>query len=130
MPKLDKKVTKSKSYASSIKRHKYTRATRLYNEFARNFSSTMIIPHSKTIQYFEAILTLSRSNDDIKFCRVCKCFFRPNKDDPRHEDDYCDMSIRDMMAQYKICTKEEMQNAINCFYNNFDTTYILENGWK
>ena len=128
MPKLYKKVTKSKSYASSIKRYYYAKATTLYNEFTRNFSSTMIIPHSKTIQYFEAILTLSRSNDDIKFCRVCKCFFRPNKDDPRHEDDYCDMSIKDMMAMYKICTKEEMHNAIYCFFINFYTTYILENG--
>ena len=90
----------------------------------------MIIPYSKTIHFFEAIITLSRSYDDISFCRTCKCFFRNDKIPSNHEPENCDMTIRDMMGMYKIFTREEMHEAINNFYNNFDITYITEDGWK
>ena len=130
MPKQNKAEETVKTPTPDIYRLRYKGAANHYNDFIKKYFSHMIIPFSQTTKYFKAIMTLSSSYDSIRFCRDCKCFFRDNVTPCNHCITSSSMTIRNMIGQYKIMTKNEMKNAIDNFYGNFDREYITYKGWK
>ena len=130
MPKNTVSHSKTETFASTVDRCRYKKASAAYIEFTKKFLSDMIIPFSMAEEYLFAICTLSRSFDKIMFCRVCKVFYRHSIKHLLHKEKHSDLTIKQMLGHYKIFTKDEMKNAINNFYEQFDATLIQENGWS